>query len=112
MESFIWEDGGIKSDASGAIGSKEGCEEACEDNCEDDCKSTRGLLGLPPLLIEVANRLPLLPAVRVSPKGALDALEEARKGIRNATIILYTLGNSPSRDSDGEYSIYSPVVEW
>ena len=73
----IYTKGGMKLDASRAIGSEEGCEEACEDDCEDDCKSTRGLLGLPPLLVEVADRLPLLPAVKVSPKGALDALEEA-----------------------------------
>ena len=76
VESFVWEDGGMKSDASGAIGSEEGCEEACEDACEDNYKSIRGLFGLP-LPLEVAGRLPLLPAVRVSPNSALDALERA-----------------------------------
>ena len=55
----------MKSDASRAIGSEEGCEEAYK----DDYKSIRGLLGLPPLFFRavVASRLfgpgrPLLPA--------------------------------------------------
>ena len=61
----ICAEGGMKSEASGAIGSEEGCEEACE----DDCESVRGLFGLPPLFFRavVAGRLfgpgrPLLPA--------------------------------------------------
>ena len=55
----------MKSDASGAIGSEEGCEEAYK----DDCESVRGLFGLLPLFfrVVVAGRLfgpgrPLLPA--------------------------------------------------
>ena len=52
----------MKLDASRAIRSEEG---ACKDTCEDYYKSIRGLFGLP-LLLEVAGRLPLLPAVRVS----------------------------------------------
>ena len=70
----------MKSDASGAIGSKEGCEEAYKDACEDNCKSIRGLFGLP-LLLEVAGRLPLLPTVRVSLKGVLKTLVRARKRV-------------------------------
>ena len=70
----------MKSDASRAIGSEEGCEEACEDACEDDCKSIRGLFGLP-LLLEVAGRLPLLSAVRVSLRGVLETLARAKKRV-------------------------------
>ena len=36
----IYAEGGIKLDASGAIGSKEGCEEAYKDACEEACKDT------------------------------------------------------------------------
>ena len=72
----IYAKGGIKLDASRAIRSKEGCEEAYKDACEDDYKYIRGLFGLP-LPLEVAGRLPLLPAVRVSLNSALDALERA-----------------------------------
>ena len=76
----ICAESGIKLDASGAIGSKEGYEEAYKDACEDDCKSIRGLFGLP-LPLEVASRLPLLPAVRVLSRGVLETLARARKRV-------------------------------
>ena len=45
----FWEGGGVKSVASGKIGSEEACEEAYEEACEDDCESIRRLFGLTPL---------------------------------------------------------------
>ena len=84
----------MKLDASRAIGSEEGCEEACEDAYEDDCESIRGLFGLP-LLLEVASRLPLLPAVRVSPKGVLETLVRARKRVEVLSQYLKRLATFP-----------------
>ena len=77
----IYAEGGIKLDASGAIRSKEGCEEAYKDAYEDDYKSIRGLFGLP-LPLKVAGRLPLLPAVKVSPRGVLETLIRVRKRVK------------------------------
>ena len=71
----------MELNASGSIASEEACEEACEDDCEDDCKSIRRLFRLPPLFfgVVVAGLLPLLPPVRVSPRGVLQALVRPRK---------------------------------
>ena len=55
LDAFVQKDGGIKSDASRAIRSKEGYEKAYKDAYEDNYKSIRGLLSLP-LLLKIAGR--------------------------------------------------------
>ena len=77
---LIWEAGSGASRASGSI---EDDNEAWEEGGEDDCESIRGFFGLPlrlPFGVEGAGLLPLLPPVRVSPKGVLEPLAGLRKG--------------------------------
>ena len=102
-DAFDWEAGGEEtgnweagSGASRASGSIEDDNEACEDACDDDCASIRGFFGLPtPLRCDVAGLLPLLPPVRVSPRGVLEALARPRKRVERRRYYLICLAIVP-----------------
>ena len=90
------------SGASRASGSIEEDNEAWEDGDEDVCGPIRGFFGLPPLLLGSAGLLPLLPPVRVSPKGALKALAGPEKAQETLLQYLIFLATLPRGVSDGE----------